>query len=162
MIVKVRIPKLDANIEEVTVTRWAKREGEAVRRGEVLAEITTDKTAIEFEAPCSGMLRRLLVREKSIVPVGFVVALIGDAGGVLPDVSEENARLLAARREAVKTAPKIAAESREAYRTRVRATPAARRLAREQELDLAAVQAATGAEVVTESVLHAYRARKNA
>ena len=155
MIAKVKVPKLSANVEEATVTAWFKREGDTVRRGEALLEMTTDKASFEIEAPRAGMLRRILAKEKSVLPVGYVVALVGGASDALPDVADANERLLRRRRRAGAQRRMLPGTAR-ARRAPVRATPAARRRAREAGVDLAAVKEAAGVEVVTEDVLEAY------
>jgi len=66
----VRIPQVSANIDEVAVTAWLRREGDRVRKGEALVELTTDKACIEHPAPRTGVLRRILAPEKSLLPVG--------------------------------------------------------------------------------------------
>jgi len=142
VITRVKIPVIDANIDEVTVIKWLCREGDTVRKKQPLAEMTTEKAAFEFESPRAGVLRQILAPEKSVIPVGFVFALIGDAGDELPDVSEHNRSVLEEHRQgggtvvARKPQPAGSGDS-----TAVRATPAARRLAREMGIDLAAVHA---------------------
>ena len=96
MIRKVKIPKVDANMEEATIGRWLKAEGDVVKSKEPLVELITDKAAFELESPASGVLRKILAREKSVLPAQYVIALIGD--GALPDVSEYNRRLVEAGR----------------------------------------------------------------
>ena len=152
MIRRVAIPKVSANVDEVVLTGWFKVEGEEISRGEALLEVTTDKAAFEIESPCHGRVRRILAREKSSVPVGFVVALVGGAKDALPDVSKHNRALIEKRRKAVgKT---VRRKRRPAgKRIRVRATPAARRLARELDVDLAQVQQETGAKVENEDAV---------
>ncbi|MGQ9661275.1 MAG: biotin/lipoyl-containing protein [Kiritimatiellia bacterium] len=95
MITRVRVPTISTNVTEVTLTAWFKEEGEAVRKGEPLAEITTDKATVELECPRSGILRQKLAKTKSILPVGYIIALIGNNSDRLPDVSRENEQLLA-------------------------------------------------------------------
>ena len=160
MVTRIRVPTLDANIEEVAVTEWLKKEGDKVRKGEAIAEFTTDKAAFEFESPCSGVLRRLLAKERSTVPVGFIIALVADANEPLPDVTPENEKLLAIRRQSLQVArkrdPAVAGQSR----ARVRATPAARRLARELDVDLASLRDKTGEDVITEDAVRSYWERR--
>lgn len=153
MITRVRSPKVSANIEEETITAWFKKEGDTLHKGEALAEITTDKTAVEMEAPRTGVLRRILVPAKSTVPVGYVIALIGGKNDPLPDVEDENRRLMDQHRAATTGRGGGARSKRRSGRTRVRATPAARRLARELEVDLAALQSQRGVEVVSEEMV---------
>jgi pyruvate/2-oxoglutarate dehydrogenase complex dihydrolipoamide acyltransferase (E2) component len=155
MVKKIKVPKLTENDEEQVVTAWFKKVGDAVSKGEPLLEMSTSKAAVEIESPCSGVLRATLAEVKSSLPVGYVVALIGGADEALPDVSEGNRKLMAAQAQAVRTAPaKVAPVPAEAGA--LRATPAARRVAREKGVDLALVQARYKVEVVTESVLNRY------
>ena len=162
MITKVRFPKIDANIEEATLTRWVRQEGEALKKGDILAELTTDKGVVEIEAPHGGTLRQTLATINSVLPVGYILALIGDADEALPDVAEANRALIAKHRAAAGrnvATPAGAARSAGAV---VRATPAARRLAREKGLDLAEIQKATGAEIIQETVIQDYLRSKGA
>jgi pyruvate/2-oxoglutarate dehydrogenase complex dihydrolipoamide acyltransferase (E2) component len=156
MIRKVRFPKISANVEEATVTAWLKQEGDRVAKGDLMLEITTDKGVVEVESPCAGTLRKVLATENSTLPVGYVVALVGNPDDVLPDVTADNQALLEQHRERVgkRTHPKRTA--RKGKRVRVRATPAARRLAREENVDLAEVSASLDADVINEAALRAY------
>jgi pyruvate dehydrogenase E2 component (dihydrolipoamide acetyltransferase) len=152
MITRVRIPKLSANIQEAMVTDWYKREGDAVRKGEPIAEMTTEKAAFEFESPRNGILRKILARRKSTLPVGYIVALVGPADDPVPDVSDENEKLLARHRRDAGSAPAPKRAAR-APRRRVRATPAARRLARELKVDLALLKTTAGTDAITEAMV---------
>jgi len=153
MIRKITIPKLSTNVEEVTVTGWLKKEGEAIRKGEPLAELTTDKAAFEFESPCSGIVRRILAEKKSIIPIGYVMALIGDPMDPLPDVGDLNRRLLEKHQQVAGKKPPVSTKGPPPKATVVRATPAARRLAREHGVDLAAVQVTFKADIVNEEMV---------
>ncbi len=156
MITKVKIPKLTENDEEQVVTAWLKKVGDSVGKGDPLLELSTSKAAFELEAPRSGVLRAILADVKSSLPVGYIVALIGDAGEVLPEVSAANRRLMETQTGKVKTTPAASSKTGEAGTGPLRATPAARRVARERGIDLAAVQAKYKVEVITESVLTKY------
>ena len=158
MIHRVVLPKLDANITEATVGVWRRSEGDTVSAGEVQVDILTDTANFELTAEAPGVLRRIIAPEKSQVPLGYVVALVGDPSDELPDVSDENGKLMQAYLASV-TAHAVSAptgETSETSRetssrpTRVRATPRARRLARRHNVDLAAVRDSTGVDVVTE------------
>ena len=150
---RITIPQLDANLVDVTVTRWRKNIGDTVKAGESVAELTTDKAAYELEAPADGTLIAIYAAEKSVVPSGFNVGLIGAPGEADPEAEAANAAQMAAYRGAA--APSAAPAARDRG-TRVRATPRARRLAQEKGLDLAKIQAETGAELIDESVLAPY------
>jgi 2-oxoglutarate dehydrogenase E2 component (dihydrolipoamide succinyltransferase) len=76
--VDVELPKLADTLVEGTVSRWLKRTGERVRKGEPLVEIETDKVNSELEAPADGVLTEILVPEGETVEVGKVIARIED------------------------------------------------------------------------------------
>lgn len=143
MVTRFYFPKPSANVENATLTAWLKQVGDALIAGEIVAEITTDKGVIEVEAPVDGTLLSILAEEGSMFPVGYIMALIGDPGDELPDVTRENERTLSTVTEQAgenRPARPPEGRGREARkRTRVRATPAARRLARDNALDLADV-----------------------
>ena len=85
MTVEVTMPQMGADMVEGTLVRWLKQVGEEVKRGDVLAEIETDKATVELEAFESGVLRRQVVGEGETVPVGELIALLGDASEAIPD-----------------------------------------------------------------------------
>jgi pyruvate/2-oxoglutarate dehydrogenase complex dihydrolipoamide acyltransferase (E2) component len=175
MITRLTVPHLDANILDVTLTAWRKAPGESIRQGEIVAELTTDKATFELEATGSGTLLEILAAPKSVIPSGYILALVGNPGETDPAATRRNRELLEKYRadsgQPRTTLPPPAAPATPAippaippatFATlatpagRVRATPKARRLAQEQGLDLARIQAETGAEVVDESVLLPY------
>jgi pyruvate/2-oxoglutarate dehydrogenase complex dihydrolipoamide acyltransferase (E2) component len=148
---RITIPQLDANLVDVTLTRWRKAIGDAVAAGEALAELTTDKAVYELEAPAAGTLLAIYATDKSVVPTGFIVGLIGTSGESDAEAEAENAALMTAYR-----GPAVAPAPVRDRGARVRATPRARRLAQEKGIDLAKVQSETGAEVIDEAVLAPY------
>lgn len=152
MITEIIIPQVSANVTEATVIAWMCEEGQRVGAGEILVELSTEKDNIEIESPVAGTVRRIVSPQKSIVPVGYVVALVGDEDDPLPDVEEKNAVAMAQSQERGHRAARTNRPSG-SRRTRVRATPAARRLARELGVDLARASEATTAEVLTEAII---------
>ena len=60
----IKMPKLGFDMAEGTLVRWLKQVGESINKGEVLAEIETDKATVEVESPASGVLRKLLIDEE--------------------------------------------------------------------------------------------------
>ena len=146
---KIIIPQLDANLVDVTITRWRKQVGDTVAAGEIVADLTTDKAAYELESPDSGTLLSIIAAEKSIVLAGATIGMLGEPG--------EKVELAAGGAESP-SAPEGAEQvpSPTPRTPRVRATPRARRLAQEKGLDLAKIQAETGAEIIDETVLAPY------
>ena len=77
---KLELPALGQSMEEGTITRWFKAEGDTVQKGEVLYEVMTDKVNIEVESPVAGTLRKILAEVDMFVPVGDPVAILGEPG----------------------------------------------------------------------------------
>lgn len=75
----VTMPKLGFDMAEGTLVRWVKTEGEQVAKGDILAEIETDKATVEVESNFSGVVKRHLVPVNEIVPVNTPIAVIGEA-----------------------------------------------------------------------------------
>ncbi|MBG82676.1 MAG: 2-oxo acid dehydrogenase subunit E2 [SAR202 cluster bacterium] len=86
MISEVTMPSMGADMTEGTIAKWLMAEGDSVNRGDKLAEIETDKTVVEMEAYADGLLRKIVVPEGTLVPVGTIIAFIGDAADELPEV----------------------------------------------------------------------------
>lgn len=86
MAIEVAMPQMGADMTEGTLVRWVKQLGEEVRRGDVLAEIETDKATVELEAFESGTLLKQAVGEGEVVPVGQVIALLGAPDEQVGDV----------------------------------------------------------------------------
>ena len=78
MITKVVMPKLSDAMETGKVIQWLKKEGEAVKGGDVIAEIETDKANVEIEAFGGGVLRKIVVGDGGEVPVGQLIAVIAE------------------------------------------------------------------------------------
>ncbi len=168
MITKVKLPKADANMNEGTIGKWFSGEGDAVTMGQPLVEIITDKTVIEFECPKSGILRRITAPVNSVVPPGYVLALIGKAEDELPDVGEHNRSLMESylkeKEVNVEKEKEVKAQKTAAAQpgAKVRATPSAKRIAAEHELDLSEIQTMFQVEVVNEKVVQDFLERKSA
>jgi pyruvate dehydrogenase E2 component (dihydrolipoamide acetyltransferase) len=79
---EVFMPRLSDTMQEGTVSTWTKNVGDRVEKGDVLAEIETDKATMELEAYDSGVLEKILVDVGKTVPIGEVIAVIGDGSGV--------------------------------------------------------------------------------
>jgi pyruvate dehydrogenase E2 component (dihydrolipoamide acetyltransferase) len=142
----VTLEALYPEMEEATLGRWLAAPGDAVTDGQPLAELITDKVAYEFQSPAAGTLLAQLVAEKSVVPVGTVLAVLGEAGAEVDNreaLEAENRRLAEARETALSAmhlAASAPAPAAAAAPAAVRATPAARRLARERGVDLSTIK----------------------
>ncbi len=151
---EVKLPRLGQGMESGTIVKWLKHEGERVEKGEPLYELDTDKVTQEVEADFSGVLLKIAVSEGE-VPVGDTIAVIGEEGEEAPAI-EERAAAPAMEPEPVSAAEVVAEIRPQAAQHdggRVKASPLARRIARERGIELAALSG-TGPEgrIVAEDV----------
>ncbi|MFN0147894.1 MAG: dihydrolipoamide acetyltransferase family protein [Dehalococcoidia bacterium] len=147
MAIDVIMPQMGADMTEGTLVKWVKQVGEQVNRGDVLAEIETDKATVELEAFESGVLLKYVVPEGDTVPVGQVIALLGTAGEAVEAEPARMARPATAERKlsgsATATLPPRAARAAAAdseMNGRLRISPVARRIARDAGLAADMVQ----------------------
>jgi pyruvate dehydrogenase E2 component (dihydrolipoamide acetyltransferase) len=142
---EVNMPRLSDTMEEGTISRWLKKPGDEVKRGDIIAEVETDKANMEVEAFDAGILEQILVQEGETVPIGQVIALIGSGSGVQTQTRPAAAKTSQAPAPvAPSTAPAPArpaqpvslppAEQRNG--TFIKASPLARRMAEEHGIDL--------------------------
>jgi pyruvate dehydrogenase E2 component (dihydrolipoamide acetyltransferase) len=138
---EVVMPRLSDSMEEGTILSWLKQVGDEVAIGDELVEIETDKANMAYEADVAGTLQEILAQEGETLPIGAPIARIGGSNGQ-PDSGEgPGARAVgpssppAADREETEGASASAADDGE----RVKASPLARRLARDKGLDLKAL-----------------------
>ena len=165
MATEIKLPRLGQGMESGTIVKWLKSEGDEVQKGEPLYELDTDKVTQEVEADASGVLLKISISEGE-VEVGKTIAVIGEAGedvetpeeAKVDDDEQEEGSPGPARedeRERGRESSEVVTQIREPARTngRVKASPLARRIARERGIDLSNV-AGTGPEgrVVAEDV----------
>jgi pyruvate dehydrogenase E2 component (dihydrolipoamide acetyltransferase) len=151
---EVKLPRLGQGMEAGTIVKWLKSEGDRVEKGEPLYEIDTDKATQEVEAEASGVLLKIAV-ESGEVPVGQTIAVIGEEGEqVSVEAPEAGVRPLNSPHETVTAAPTVSDTSQRRVRDssetvtsrpqedggRIKASPLARRLARERGMELEALQ----------------------
>ena len=155
---EVKLPRLGQGMESGTVTRWLKSEGEQVEKGEPLFEVDTDKVTQEVESDFAGVLLRIGLAEGE-APVGQTIAWIGEPG---EEVQAEPSQPAPVSEPVPGTevpgtperpVPATASTSAAANGGRIKASPLARRLAREKGIDLASLHG-TGPEgrIVAEDV----------
>jgi 2-oxoglutarate dehydrogenase E2 component (dihydrolipoamide succinyltransferase) len=159
MSVPVELPELGESVVEGTVARWLVQQGDRVERDQPLVEITTDKVDAEIPSPVEGVVEKILAMEGETVQVGAQLALIderADAGAGAPSSREESGpgavEEPSVREAAEEPTPRAAPEPeapRPAPGGETRATPVARRLAEEADVDLRAIEGSGSAGRVT-------------
>ncbi|MCK4300162.1 MAG: 2-oxo acid dehydrogenase subunit E2, partial [Planctomycetes bacterium] len=157
---EVLMPKLGQTMEEATVARWLKQEGDTVTRGEVLLEITTDKATLEVESFHSGVLRKIVAPEGAVVPVHRVIAYIGDPNEPIPEVPTPSVQV-ASEPAPTATTPSPPAAVVEAPTGHARVSPRARRLAQRELVPLTAVRGTGAGGRVVEADVEAYLKRRS-
>ena len=165
---EVIMPKMSDGMMEGKVLSWRKRVGDPVARGEVIAEIETDKVNVEIEAEANGTLSQILVPEGVSAPVGAVIAQINGGGAPAraqaapaapprPEAAAESPGKSAA-------APAVAPRPAEAHppEERSKASPIARRMAAERGIELAEVTGTGPGGRIVERDIEAYLATSRA
>ena len=157
---RVALPQLFENMEEATIGKWLVSEGAQVEIGTPLCELITEKTTLELPAENAGMVRKIVAPAKAIVPAGFILALIGDENEEIPDVESENAALSIQKSPSSEIeAPKLMVPSLSpisSANSRVRATPAARRAAKDLGVSIDDVAAKFPGKVIGEDDVKAF------
>ena len=159
------------DMEEGTVIRWLVEEGAAVALGDAVAEIETDKAAVDFESPVAGVLLKVLVAEGTTVPVGETIAVVGDAGedpdaaaapsqdeGDSTEAPDDGPADAPAPEPPVQSAPEPQPEPQQErtamFEDNLRASPVARKLAEEQGIDLSLIKGTgPGGRITRDDVL---------
>ena len=134
---EILMPKLSSTMDVGTITVWLKEEGDRVEVGEAIFEVMTDKIAIEVEAYEEGILLKKYIGNDGSAPVNSVIGYIGEAGEEVPATMpglETSEEVIEEVVEVKEVATKV--EESSVKTDKVRATPAARRLARLNNVDL--------------------------
>ncbi|HVD66456.1 MAG TPA: dihydrolipoamide acetyltransferase family protein [Gaiellaceae bacterium] len=156
---QVTLPRLGQGMETGTIVRWLKSEGENVEKGDPLYELDTEKVTQEVEAEASGVLLKILAGEGEEIEVGKAIAVIGQEGEEIPAAVAEapNEEPQAEAEPAPAPEPETAPEPEQRVEStnggRVKASPLARRIARERGVELSSLRG-TGPEgrIVAEDV----------
>ena len=142
----ISMPKLGFDMAEGLLVRWVKQVGENINKGDVLAEIETDKATVEVESSVSGVVLQLIVDQGTMVPVNAPIAVVGQAGEVVSGQSTADSKKVVDEKPAPQTAPTTApassniASSDSSSSSTVKASPLAKKIARDQKVDLSKVQ----------------------
>src|SRR5258706_8253785 len=151
---EIAMPRLSDTMQEGTIARWLKSPGDEIKKGDVLAEIETDKATMDLEAYEAGTLQQIRVQEGETVPIGQVVALIGTGAAIPQPAQHATATAKAGADGATPTPAPVASQPKaeasnwdkgtipieSGKRGAVKVSPLARRMAEEHGIDLRQVQ----------------------
>lgn len=142
----ISMPKLGFDMAEGLLVRWVKQVGETINKGDVLAEIETDKATVEVESSASGVVLQLIVDQGAMVPVNAPIAVVGKAGEKVDAASPAPSKVEAQKSVDAKppqtppTAAPVTQASASADDGLVKASPLARKIARDKNINLAQLQ----------------------
>ena len=160
---EVIMPKMGDGMEEGTLLEWLKKEGDAVKSGDVIGTIQTDKAVMQLEAPAKGVLQGFLIQPGTVVPVGLPIAAILKEGEKLPEGwASGGAKKTEAKAEPAKEAKAPVAEAVAPVagpgegNGRIKASPLAKKIAQESGIDLSGVSGTgPGGRIVEKDVREA-------
>ena len=144
----VEMPKLGFDMAEGTLSKWVKSEKDTVEKGEILAEIETDKATVEVESSFSGIVHKHLVAEGTAVPVGTPIAVVADEGEQVdldalvassdaePGQAKEEQEEPQAKTSPQATEPEASSDGESTF---IKASPVAKRIAADKGISLAAI-----------------------
>lgn len=142
----VLMPKLGFDMKEGTLVRWVKLEGEKIQKGDVIAEIETDKATVEVESGFTGVLLKHLVEADSIVPIGDSIAIIGKEGEKVdvdsksaistPVKNKKSEQIMDQKKD---KSTQVSDDELSTDDDRLKASPLARKMAADLQLDLAQI-----------------------
>jgi pyruvate dehydrogenase E2 component (dihydrolipoamide acetyltransferase) len=160
----ISMPKLGFDMAEGLLVRWVKQVGENINKGDVLAEIETDKATVEVESSASGVVLQLIVEQGTMVPVNAPIAVVGAAGEKVDAPAAAPAKAAEAPKTESVPAPTAAPQAQPAAAPvsqaaapasagPVKASPLAKKVAKDNQVDLSNVQGTgPGGRVVRKDV----------
>jgi len=146
MAFEFKFPDIGEGLTEGEIVRWLVKEGDEIKEGQPLVEVETDKALAEIPSPKTGVILKIMAKEKEIVKVGQVIVVIGEKGEALaaPPPRPKSVGVVGELEEAPEEVPVVAAKAEPAkpalVSEHVQATPAVRALARESGVDINKVQ----------------------
>jgi len=156
MAVEVKLVGLGVSITEGTIVRWLKKEGDLVKKGEVLAEVETQKVDFEIYAPESGTLLKVLFPEQTMVKVDTIIALIGDPGEDVSTCSEMSSSEEVVLEKPEASVDRVDMEKPPKTMTPTKAFPAAKMLAKKEGIDITEVEGTGPAGQITKDDVARY------
>jgi len=157
------MPSLGADMEAGTLVQWLKHPGDAVKRGDIIAVVDTQKGAIEIEVFEEGVIESVQIKQGEKVPVGTVLAMIRGTGPERPRVAAATAPTSAPAREGPPTPAAVSAPQKRPHEepSRLRVSPLARKLAADLGVDVTQVEGTgSGGAITREDVERAAAALK--
>ena len=145
---KIQIPKTESKVEEATLFKWYKKEGDKVIKGELVAEIETFKAAVEINSPNTGIIYKIFVKEGETVPVNTVIAILVKEG---EEISSESIKPFLRNQEG---------EGVSLKEEKIKIAPIARKLALAKGVDLSLINGSGPGGAITKKDIEEYLSKK--
>jgi len=145
---KIQIPKTESKVEEATLFKWYKKEGDKVIKGELIAEIETFKAAVEINSPNTGIIYKIFVKEGETVPVNTVIAILVKEG---EEISSESIKPFLRNQEG---------EGFSLKEEKIKIAPIARKLALAKGVDLSLINGSGPGGAITKKDIEEYLSKK--
>jgi len=162
---KIQIPKTESKVEEATLFKWHKNEGDKVVKGELIAEIETFKAAVEINSPATGIIYKILIKEGETVPVNTVIAILIKEGeeisseSIEPFLQNQKKDNISLEEEKL-ISPLNDMISGDIKREKIKIAPVARKLALEKGVDLSLIDGSGPGGAITKKDIEKYISKK--
>ena len=159
---KIQIPKTESKVEEATLFKWHKKEGDKVIKGELIAEIETFKAAVEINSPETGIIYKIFVKEEETVPVNTVIAILVEEGeeispeDIEPFMRKQKAEGVSLKEEKISFPKKDFTHRSDVKNEKIKISPIARKLALAKGLDLSLINGSGPGGVITKKDIEGY------
>ena len=159
---KIQIPKTESKVEEATLFKWYKKEGDKVIKGELVAEIETFKAAVEINSPKTGIIYKIFVKEEETVPVNTVIAILIEEG---EEISPEDIKTFlrnqkedsnAVKKEKKYSPQRDSAQGIDVKNEKIKVAPIARKLALAKGVDLSLINGSGSLRAITKKDIEGY------
>jgi len=159
---KIQIPKTESKVEEATLFKWHKKEGDKVIKGELIAEIETFKAAVEINSPETGIIYKIFVEEEETVPVNTVIAILIEEGeeispeDIKPFLRNQKEKSVSLKEEKISFPKKDLIHSSDIKNEKIKISPVARKLALVKGVDLSLINGSGPGRVITKKDIEGY------
>jgi pyruvate dehydrogenase E2 component (dihydrolipoamide acetyltransferase) len=163
---KVQIPKTESKVEEATLVKWYKKEGDNVDTGELIAEAETFKALIEINSPNAGIIYKIFVEEGETVSVNTVIAMIIEEGeevsfgDIKPFLRNQKEESVSLKKEKIPSPQKDLTHDIDIKNEKIKIAPIARKLALENGVDLSLINASGPGGAITKKDVERFVSKK--
>ena len=159
---KIQIPKTESKVEEATLFKWHKKEGDKVIKGELVVEIETFKAAVEINSPAAGIIYKILIKEGETVPVNTVIAILIEEGeeispeDIKPFLRNQKEESVSLKKEKISFPKKDLTHSSDIKNKKIKIAPIARKLALAKGVDLSLINGSGPGGAITKKDIEGY------